>query len=278
MFSFSKLILPIALFAPCINATVYLPKGITMQSVQTANIIIAWDIHNVPAIEDGSAKAGAIAGDIFPIIWTKLFDTSAWDEIKRIKKTNKDISGEAYMQVFLKHGQKKMARMAENAANAYKPRPGMLQLVRDIDSAGVVQRLASNIGPQCLVNLDNKFKSKKYNCNIFDYIKPGKIVDYSMYGPTHLRKASLAPELSAIGKPDMGFFIGFNNTYNPNNEYLIIFIDDKMENIQTAVAAGWIGIHLNVNDKDPVTTLRSDLTSLGVFAKKQIAKPLIKLA
>jgi hypothetical protein len=99
-----------------------------------------------------------------------------------------------------------------------------------------------------------------------------------MYGPTHLRKASLAPELSAIGKPDMGFFIGFNNTYNPNNEYLIIFIDDKMENIQTAVAAGWIGIHLNVNDKDPVTTLRSDLTSLGVFAKKQIAKPLIKLA
>ncbi len=48
MFSFSKLILPIALFAPCINATVYLPKGITMQSVQTANIIIAWDIHNVP--------------------------------------------------------------------------------------------------------------------------------------------------------------------------------------------------------------------------------------
>ncbi len=51
-----------------------------------------------------------------------------------------------------------------------------------------------------------------------------------------------------------------------------------MENIQTAVASGWIGIHLNVNDKDPVTTLRSDLTSLGVFAKKQIAKPLIKLA
>ena len=90
MFSFSKLILPIALLAPCINATVYLPKGITMQSVQTANIIIAWDIHNVLAIEDGTAKAGAIIGDIFPIVWTKLFDTAAWDEIKLIKKTNKD--------------------------------------------------------------------------------------------------------------------------------------------------------------------------------------------
>ncbi len=88
------------------------------------------------------------------------------------------------MQVFLKHGQKKIARMAENAANAYKPRPGMLQLVHDIDSAGIVQRLASNIGPQCLHQSRNKFRVEKYNCNIFDYIKPGKIVDYSIFGPT----------------------------------------------------------------------------------------------
>ena len=266
MLNFKTLFFSLLFLTPLANATIYFPKGVTAKSAQSAHVQIAWDIHNVLAIKDGKAKAGAIIGNIFPILWSKVTADAAWDEINSIPKS-KDLSGEAYMYIFLKHGNKKLAKMADKAANAYKPRPGMQQLVTDINYAGITQRLASNIGPQFVTNLDVKFKLQ-HKCTLFDFIKPGKVVDYSIYGPEHLRKKSLGSEVSPIAKPELGFFQDFNKTYNPNNEYIIIFIDDKIENIQAAVAAGWIGIHLNVNQKDPAKAIRSELASLGIFAKK----------
>lgn len=271
---FKSLFIPLSvlLAAPLAQATIYYPKGVTASCAQSSQKVIAWDIHNVLAIKDGKAKAGAIIGNIFPILWSKITADKAWDEINSIPKS-KDLSGEAYMYIFLKHGNPKLAKMAEKAANAYKPRPGMQQLVVDINNAGITQRLASNIGPDFCINLSTKFKSQ-FDCNLFDYIKPGKVVDYSIYGPAHLQKKLVNQEVSPVGKPDLGFFNDFNTTYNAHKKELIIFVDDKIENINAAVAAGWIGIHLDVNQKDPVATLRSELESLGVFSKKTFSTPL----
>ncbi len=266
MFSIKKLLLSLILFAPLIQATVYFPQGITAQMVQNADVEVLWDIHDVLAVEDTTAKAGAILKDFFPTIWSKIMGNPAWKEIKKIKET-KDISGEAYMYIFLKHGYTKLARMAKNAANAYKPRKGMEQLIFDIHLADITQRVASNIGQDFYANLNLKFKSDFF-CNIFDFMQPGKVVDYSIYGPEHMKKKSLDPQVSPFSKPEFGFYDDFNKTYNPDNKVIFIFIDDKIKNIETAVSAGWIGIHLDKKQKNPTATVRAELASLGVFNKK----------
>ena len=269
MFSFSKLFLSIALLAtPLLNATVYFPKGANL-SVPNSKIEIAWDIHNVLAEKDGSAKAGAILGDIFPIIFTKLSGNAAWKEVDALGKKEKDISGEAYVRIFTRHGELSLARMAEKAANAYKPRKGMDALVQDINNVGIIQRLASNIGPVCFTNLDAKFKDKK--CYLFDTMQPGLLIHYESFGPYQgTATTNHYHNLCVVNKPNPDFFATYNSLFNPNNEKLIIFVDDKMENIQAAVAAGWIGIHLDVKQKDPVKTLRSELASLGIFNKPNL--------
>lgn len=267
MFSFSKIFLSIALLAtPLLNAKVYCPKGVNL-SVQNSMIEIAWDIHNVLAEKDGKAKAGAIVGDIFPIIFTKLSGNAAWKEIDALNKKEKDISGEAYVRIFTRHGELSLARMAEKAANAYKPRKGMDLLVKDINAAGVTQRLASNIGPVCFTNLDTKFKDKK--CYLFDIMQPGLLINYAAFGPYQgIAATNTFHNLCLHNKPSADFFATYNALFNPDNNKRIIFIDDKMENIQAAVAAGWIGIHFDIKQKDPVKTLRAELTLLGLFNKK----------
>jgi hypothetical protein len=267
MFSFSKIFLSIALLAcPLLNATIYLPQGITKESVQNMPKEIAWDIHNVLAEKDGGAKAGAILGDIFPIIFSKLSGNAAWKEVDQLGKKEKDISGEAYVRIFTRHGELSLARMAEKAANAYKPRKGMEKLVQDIDNAGITQRLASNIGPICFANLDAKFKSK--NCYLFDKMQPGLLINYESFGPYQgTAVANTYHHLCTTNKPHAPYFAAFNALFNPNNDKIIIFVDDKLDIVQAAVAAGMIGIHFDIKQKDLVNTLRNQLVSLGVFTK-----------
>ena len=257
-------------FSLSIYPVIYYPKNITASQVQRTpkkDIQVAWDIHNVIAKKDSGAKFGAIMGNIFTLGWSKMTGNKAWDEIKKLSKNN-DISGEGYASIFLKHGNKDLAEFALDAANAYKPRKGMEQLIRDIHNAGIVQRYASNIGPRALANLDSKFK-RKHTSRLFDLIKPGKIVDYSSLGKTVVPAKQPAPHLSPIGKPHPQFYADFNKTYVINKNSPIIFIDDKIENVRAAVQAGWIGIHFDATkeDKKSVAQLRTQLASLGIFKK-----------
>ena len=206
MFSYSKIsLLSLLLLSSCLHATIHLPQSITLDEVRKAKKQVAWDIHNVLAEKDGSAKAGAIVKNLPSIIWSKIIGSKAWKEIDKLPK-DKDLSGEAYVRIFTKYGNKSLARMAEDAANAYKPRKGMEQIVRQINDAGIQQRLASNIGPNCLTKLDKKFK-KKYKCTLFDFMQQGLVVDYSSYGPYYKsNQPSSREHLSKDGKPYNQFF------------------------------------------------------------------------
>ena len=258
-------------FSLTISATIYLPKDVTIKDIQqakTQNIQIAWDIHNVLAQKDGRAKNGAIIRHIFPIIGSKIIKNAAWDEVNRLSKIN-DISGEAYATIFLKHKELKLAKMVEETANAYMPRENMEELVRSIHNMGITQRLASNIGPRFLANMNTKFKNK-HKCHIFDFIMPGKIVDYSKYsGLNPITKTE--DHLTSECKPHPQFYDDFNTTYKKNSQSIIIFVDDKIENVQAAVKAGWIGIHFDATKKSKhaVAQLQNDLASLGIFNLKK---------
>lgn len=255
-----------------LSGTVYFPQGISINDVHIAhknNIQIAWDIHNVLAVKDPGTKFFAIFKHIFPILGSKIGDNAAWNEINRLTEKN-DISGQAYFLIFLKHGEKKLAKMAQETANAYKPREGIEHIVRAINNSGITQRLASNIGPEFLANLNAKFKNK-HKSYIFDFIKPGMIVDYSRYCKIAPSPTTNSLFTSFFCKPHFQFYSDFNKAHATK---FTIFIDDKLENVQTALKAGWIGIHLDVNkkSKEVITQLQSDLNSLRIFNKEPIRK------
>jgi hypothetical protein len=252
-----------------LTAAVYFPHGITATHVQKSHDVqVFWDIHHVLAKEDGGACLGAIMGNIFDIAWTKMTGDKVWKEINKLPK-DQDISGEARYLIALKHGNHDLAECIRDAANAYVPRKGMEQLVRDIDAAGITQRLASNIGPRFLANLDAKFKKKKHQCKVFDSIKPGKIVDYSKYGNLPLPANINRMHLSPVTKSDPLFYDLLKSTYAQNKNSVFILIDDNLDNIKKAQSKGIIGIHFDFSKKKCVEKLREELMALGIFNHKK---------
>jgi ribosomal protein S17E len=267
MISYSKLSLFLLLSGAIgLQATIYLPQGTNMDAVRSSQKQVAWDIHDVLAEKDKTAKGWNIFKHLPSILWSKIRRSRAWKEINQLPKHH-DLSGEAYVRLFAKHGETSMAKMAEKTANSYKPRKGMEQLVRAIHGAGVTQRLASNIGPNCLAKLDKKFQKNK--CSIFSYMQPGLVVDYSQYGPYYKSKQPHSQQqLSPDGKPLNTFFKNFNSLFNKNKKVLTIFVDDKIANVKAAQEEGLVGIHFDFNQPDALQKLTTELASLGVFIKK----------
>lgn len=252
------------------HSMIYMPSGITTSIAKNyalnKKIIIAYDIHDVLAVKDGGAKVKSIIKHLPSIVTSKVTDGAVWKEIDRVKKQG--ASGQAYAQVFQKHGHTSLAKMAKEAANAYRPRKGMATLVHEMKLMGHTQRFASNIGDTFLVNLNNRFKTK-YKICMLDMIEPGKVVDCSQFGKSPLPKP-LPNHLASKPKPDPIFYQEFIDTWNPKGEYLIIHIDDKLENIKTAKTKGIVGIHVNAKWDDPtfVKQVRTAFQSLGLYDKK----------
>ncbi len=268
---FKRLFLLLFLVPAGIRGMIYLPKGITFGHVHdyaaSKKIIFAWDVHGVLAKKDGAAKAKVIIKHLPAIGLSKLTGPDAWDEIDSIPK-DQDISGQGIAAIFNKHGQTAMAKMAQEGANAYKPRAGMATIVHEMKLLGFTQRFASNIGDAFLKNLSTKFKNK-YKIGMLDMILPGKVIDYSQLGARPLKKP-LPAHLTQFCKPGLPFFQDFIDTYNTAGDQIIIFIDDKLENIKAAVSKGFVGIHVNATLKDNlfVKQLRNAFQTLQIYGKK----------
>lgn len=267
-----RLLLTGALLTPLVAAaytTTYYPKGITLAHVHHApQVKIFWDIHGVLAQKDGGARIGAVLGNIFSLASSKLGDDKSWNEINKIKK-EADVSGEAYMQVLTKNGDPDAAHAAEAVANAYKPRKGMQAVVQKLNAAGHEQYIASNIGPRCYNNLKNKFSKKSEGCFIFDIIKMGKCVDYSKYGNGGIVTNMNPIHLSPTAKPHGQFFRDMQRDFNPQNKSLMIMIDDRIDNIHSAVQHGFVGIHLDTGRDHVMKEFTQELERLQLFKQRR---------
>lgn len=201
-----------------------------------------------------------------PIIGSKITDGTMWNEIDQIKKTG--ASGQAYAEKFKNYGYSSLAKMVRESANGYKPRKGMATLVHEMKLLGYTQRFASNIGDIFLTSLSNKLKIK-YHIHMLDMIEPGKVVDYSQYGKSPLPKP-LPKHLASQPKPHPIFFQEFIDAWSAALDNLMIFIDDKLENVKAAVAKGFVGIHVNakLDDAQFAKQLRTAFQSLGLYDTK----------
>lgn len=128
------------------------------------------------------------------------------------------------------------------ASCAQKPIKGMAEIVAQIDGLGCVQRPLSNIGTlfyQDLLNVQNTYDS------ILRYFKDGSTVTYQAFK-------------QPLMKPNRTFFTAHQNKFNPTKNKVLIFIDDKIENVLAAREAGYVAI-LYTGAKD----LRISLQSIG---------------
>lgn len=132
----------------------------------------------------------------------------------------------------------KLWHAAQHVAVEHYPNKGIQRLIAELDFHGYTQRIASNIGSAEYSHLSRKHPA------LFSYFKGGKMVDYSPDGTTK--------------KPDLMYFHHYQQEFNPYGKRVIIFIDDKLENVKAANSAGMYGIlYLDA------IQLRNDLKELG---------------
>jgi hypothetical protein len=288
---YTKIFLSISLLVCAlnqINAVIYLPEHIQTQQVRESERQIFTDLHDVVAQKEPSRfgksfakikrftlglwqSPTAIVSGLYNIAKAKITGTQnsvtlAMKAIKELPKSA-DFSGEAYLTIFEKYNLPGLAKIVEHISNAYRPQPGMQEVVDAINKQGITQRYASNIGPRLFVALNNKFKTQ-YGSNLLESIAMGKFVDYSKYGKEPLKNPG--PELTSVGKPDMAFFDDLIRTYaTPDKNEFFVFVDDKLESVEKArchSSKKLVGIHFDLKNKNPMEAYKKDLAELGINA------------
>lgn len=284
---FTLLLIPFAL-----NGKIHYPPNVkqsdVVHAVDEGKVIMAWDIHKVPAAKEGNKYINhamvfgsaplAFAKAFSDLAWTKLTGrptpaSRSWADIQAMRAYHKaqgisDASGEPYVLIFEKHGLNAIAKAVEIATSTYKPNKDIENIVDEIAAQNIEQRYASNIGPRMFEVLNTKFKTK-YQSTLLDKIALGKFVDYSQWGINPLDKSALPTSLASLGKPNDTYFKEFLAAYvtAKSGKECAVFIDDTLENVLAAAQEGMIAIHFDATkpNAQAIEELRKDLTELHIL-------------
>lgn len=237
-------------------AKVYLPTGITLQNLNPKQVEFAWDIHDTLCKKNKGESAG-ITISYLPTLFTNIGTIRSG--IKKIKKEHEFASGEAYAEHFKKNKKQNIAQFIERISNAYRPTHGMEQLLKELSDRGYTHRLASNIGKRNLTILNTRLENI-YKSKLFSYINGGTIIDYGLPPDPSILTIKGQLNYAKKPKPDHELYQLHTQSFNPHNTKIIVFIDDKVKNIEEANKHGWIGIHFTT-----VKKLKADLKMLGII-------------
>lgn len=215
-------------------------------SLSPQDVEIAYDMHDV-LIQCGKvditcrviSEAGA---DCFRVGWGIISDSvqnfftgrkgryvQLLDELKSLKRSGAGASDYARVLDAYEPG---LGNAVLRIMRAYKPIVGMTELLSEVDACGYIQRLATNEGQAFVAD------QLLQNPALFQYLDGG------MTGDTYR-------------KPDEQYFVEYQKTYGQGKK--IIFIDDRLANVESARKAGMIGIHFT-----SVSHLRKTLRKLGI--------------
>jgi len=190
--------------------------------------IFLWDLHEV--ILERNMRSWARICLTFDRKWELIkhlnkksiiiFLTCILDRLKIIKK---QMVSEELVQAAQTTGNDALVQLIIEVCSAYTPIQDTVQLIQELSALGYTHHLGSNIGKTVFDNCVTKFPA------IFTIFKGHSI-------PFDPLKAKM------IKKPHPDFFTTHIRKYNLNPAH-VIFIDDKLINVQAAQSVGIHGIH-----------------------------------
>ncbi|MEX0849285.1 MAG: hypothetical protein WD055_03580 [Candidatus Dependentiae bacterium] len=221
----------------------------TFSSVYTApqptyspqNLIIATDLDDVVL----DRNKGSIAKLVFkkPGRFKKLY--SQYKKRKNNNGSRGKKFGEGFYIHLKKNNEHKLADLIKKVCTCKKPKKKTVNILRNMASQGYHLFTATNIGSLFFAELQKKFP-ELFNNN---FIQHGMTVDF-------------LPE-DVIEKPDIRYFQQLKKKLNPHGDKQILFIDDKLENVQSARTCGLLAIQFK-NHKQ----LKRDLHTYGICTCK----------
>ncbi|MCX5925240.1 MAG: hypothetical protein NT124_02995 [Candidatus Dependentiae bacterium] len=231
----------VSIFIAIILSTAH-TLAVPLKPITKDNTVFLWDIHDVILKKDTSLLIKKLLK--YPRKWGALRKSSfrLWRQMRALSK-QKQKTGEIYADLALKHKNKDLACLIMYLANTQKPIRGTVNLIKDLKKRGYAHHIGSNIGPVFFANLQKRM-SALFNSTLFDLDK-SQVASYA--------------DKKQLYKPDPAFFASYlaKNNLDPHTT-TIIFIDDKLENIEVANKMGLIGIHFTSPKQ-----LRKDLRALG---------------
>lgn len=219
---------------------------ITFQAISTTyspqNLIIATDLDDVVLQKNW----GGILGTVIKNITSLGKARNAYKKFKKTNSTAKDIrtGGEAFYIYLTANKNDPLAEKLLKACTHKYPITGTVSIMQSLASQGYEIYTATNMGPLFFAAMQKKYPA------IFNEtcIRTGLTVDYAQ------------PDI--IKKPDPRYFEELKKRLNPNNDKHLLFIDDKLENVNAARKAGLLAIHF----KNP-KQLRSALHKYGICVR-----------
>lgn len=243
-----------------VQAQIFLPEGITLESAQAAPKSLYWDLHHVAVVPHNKGWAS------FTGALKLIFTGKAGQYFKVRKDMNnlpKEVSGDAYIELFESKGAKDLAKIAGSIRNAYKPNKEVVSIIADLKKQGHDQYVASNIGPRALPILRNRITCD-YKSPLFASLDKGMIVNYANLPQSTISISGNTYHLCSHYKPKDEYFADLKNTFNAQDKHVGIFIDDSLNNVQAAVRKGFVGIFYDKDNKKCATIwLKQDLQKLG---------------
>jgi len=208
-------------FFTCIISAVLIwaEQRIAHKALHPGNTIIAWDFHHViaqPKKHRVIKRLGKLASGITLLGNPKL--------IKKIKEiSHRRGTGQEYAELLVQHKYKKLAQAIEGIANDQVPIKGTEALIKRLHTNGYTQHILSDIGSTFLHKLEQR---GRFN-HIFKLMTYKQSVNYTAGEPHKIVPGGLYFKK----------YFDLLHTQNKDN-YAIIFIDDKPQNVQAAEAAG----------------------------------------
>ena len=203
------------------------------------NLIIATDLDDVVLQKKWIGIAGTVIKNIFSLNATRK-------AYKQFKKENPEAGkitdcAEPFYIYLLKKNQYTLATKVKTASTCKELIKGTVNIIKDLANQGFAVYSATNIGSLFYAEIASKYPDV-FNKNC---IRLGMTVDYTVK--------------DVVKKPDPRYFKALKTKLNPTNDKQILFIDDKLENVEAARKAGLLAIHFKGHKQ-----LRSALHEYGI--------------
>lgn len=198
------------------------PQNIHNLTISPANTIISFDIHGV-LFEPDTKKIKQLLKKnpkVFLVLRYLFWPPLLFDLIRLLKK--KAVPEEIISHLTTQYtGLAQYKNLAIKLANAQKPIPGMLKLIKQLHVNGYQLHIFSNIGIQIYQELAHEYQEI-----------------FSFFHRVHMPNTTN----NFIGKPHIGAFQDYINRCNPH-KMQVLFIDNRWRNVTSAHRVGIFGIH-----------------------------------